>query len=135
MNNFTRIALLFFALISFCHPLLAETATDASLNNTNPASAAFLREIFKKSNSQLSLTTNSIAVHSVDQDDECQELSMERDEARKKRKYKRALTSSATFRQPVKEIIVSLPIDGTESYTTPHFVSHLHRFLFRLTPF
>lgn len=135
MNIFTRFALLFFAIIVFCHPLLAETATGASVNYSAHTSSGLVHEIFKKSNSQLNLNSKCIALSIYEHQDEDQQLSTERDVAKKKRKYKRIFSSSATLRQPVKEIVVSLPLNGTEFYTTPHFISHLHRFLFRLTPF
>ena len=53
-----------------------------------------------------------------------------------KTKCKRAVPSSAGLKQPVKVIDPSwLYLRSKETYSKPHFLSHLHRFLFRLTPF
>lgn len=56
--------------------------------------------------------------------------------ARYKKYYKRTITSTPRLEPPVKEIdTVTAYIYAKETYSKPHFLSHLHRFLFRLTPF
>lgn len=56
--------------------------------------------------------------------------------ARYKKNYKRTITSTPRVEPPVKEIdSVTAYIYAKETYSKPHFLSHLHRFLFRLTPF
>ncbi|RYZ47794.1 MAG: hypothetical protein EOO14_23045 [Chitinophagaceae bacterium] len=53
-----------------------------------------------------------------------------------KKKYKRVVPGSSMLRQPVREVdIIPLNIYIKETYSKPFFVSPLHRFLFRLTPF
>lgn len=55
---------------------------------------------------------------------------------KQKKKYKRILPGSSTLRQPVRNIdIIPQNIYIKETYSKPFFVSPLHRFLFRLTPF
>jgi hypothetical protein len=56
--------------------------------------------------------------------------------ARYKKNYKRTITSTPRIEPPVKEIdSVTAYIYAKETYSKPHFLSHLHHFLFRLTPF
>jgi len=53
-----------------------------------------------------------------------------------KKKYKRVHPASTTLRPPVRDIdIIPQNIYIKETYSKPHFISPLHRFLFRLTPF
>ena len=53
-----------------------------------------------------------------------------------KKKHKRMLPASSTLRQPAREMdIIPQNIYLKETYSKPHFLSQLHRFLFRLTPF
>jgi hypothetical protein len=55
---------------------------------------------------------------------------------KQKKKYKRILPGSSTLRQPVRDIdIIPQNIYIKETYSKPFFISPLHRFLFRLTPF
>ena len=55
----------------------------------------------------------------------------------KYKKYKRATTNSFSgINAPVKEIpALSFNIFWKDSYSKPHFLSHIHSFVFRLTPF
>ena len=53
-----------------------------------------------------------------------------------KKKYKRVVPGSSMLRQPVRDVdILPVNIYIKETYSKPFFVSPLHRFLFRLTPF
>lgn len=55
---------------------------------------------------------------------------------KQKKKYKRILTGSSTLRPPVRDVdIIPQNIYIKETYSKPFFISPLHRFLFRLTPF
>lgn len=55
---------------------------------------------------------------------------------KQKKKYKRILPGSSTLRPPVRDVdIIPQNIYIKETYSKPFFVSPLHRFLFRLTPF
>jgi len=53
-----------------------------------------------------------------------------------KKKYKITTPVFAGLKQPVKDVDpLFLYICSKETYSKPHFLSHLHHFLFRLTPF
>jgi hypothetical protein len=53
-----------------------------------------------------------------------------------RKKYKRTRNVLSAIKPPVKELPRLLfNIFPEDSYATPHFLSHLHHFLFRLTPF
>ncbi|WP_207494483.1 hypothetical protein [Aridibaculum aurantiacum] len=53
-----------------------------------------------------------------------------------KKKIKRASSAFSGFRQPVRDVeSIYVLTRSTINYTKPHFLSHLHHFLFRLTPF
>lgn len=53
-----------------------------------------------------------------------------------RKKYKRWLPGFTGFKPPVKYIQVTpFNIYLKANYSKPHFLSHLHHFLFRLTPF
>jgi hypothetical protein len=53
-----------------------------------------------------------------------------------RKKYKRLSSATAVIRLPVKNIeTIAFNINGKTSYVRPFFLSLLHSFLFRLTPF
>ena len=53
-----------------------------------------------------------------------------------RKKFKRVYTSSVRLKPPVKDLDpLTVNIFTKESYSKPFFLSHLHHFLFRLTPF
>lgn len=52
-----------------------------------------------------------------------------------KKKYKRIQPSTCKIKAPVRVATVFLPPFEKGFYTRPHFLLHLHHFLFRLTPF
>jgi hypothetical protein len=53
-----------------------------------------------------------------------------------RKKYKRTSNVCSGIRPPAKDLSpLIFNLFTKESYTTPHFLSHLHHFLFRLTPF
>ena len=53
-----------------------------------------------------------------------------------RKKYKRISSASAGVRPPVRQIEANyLDLNGITTYVKPFFLSHLHSFLFRLTPF
>lgn len=53
-----------------------------------------------------------------------------------KKKYRRSIHSYAGIKHPVRQIEQRLQyISSNETYSKPHFLSHLQHFLFRLTPF
>lgn len=55
---------------------------------------------------------------------------------KQKKKYKRIIPGSSTLRPPVRDVdIIPQNIYIKETYSKPFFISPLHRFLFRLTPF
>lgn len=56
--------------------------------------------------------------------------------AKYKKKYKRINSSPTRLERPVRDV-ENAPVNifTKDLYSKPHFLSHLHRFLFRLTPF
>lgn len=52
-----------------------------------------------------------------------------------KKKHKRVQQFSNKIKTPVKIVTVFTPASEEETYTKPYFLSHLHHYLFRLTPF
>ena len=56
--------------------------------------------------------------------------------AKYKKRFKRFYSFSTKLERPVKDIdLLPVNIFTKETYSKPHFLSHLHQFLFRLTPF
>ncbi len=53
-----------------------------------------------------------------------------------RKKSKKLPSYSTRIKAPTREIDpITLCINSKETYSKPHFLSHLHHFLFRLTPF
>ena len=52
-----------------------------------------------------------------------------------RKKYKRVQQFSNKIKIPVKVVTTIVPAGEKITYTKPYFLSHLHYFLFRLTPF
>ena len=77
--------------------------------------------------------TNSVLIYSFD---EANDKELKTRLFKGKKKYKRILNNFSEVKSPVRDNPpVSFNIFWKDLYSKPHFLSHIHHFLFRLTPF
>ncbi|HUC82274.1 MAG TPA: hypothetical protein VMR70_15320 [Flavisolibacter sp.] len=90
----------------------------------------------KTKQSLKTFSTNPFQSYFFDEDAASPEAQLMNKIVRYKKKYKRTISSSCAPRPVVREVDrIPQNIYIKETYSKPFFVSPLHRFLFRLTPF
>jgi hypothetical protein len=135
MGNFTKPGLLFFAILSMflmsfnSESIKTATPSDAFDYSVNTVS---LSSLASSSATDFNAITNIISTETAASFNHGCKGKLEK----LKKKYRRAIHTFSGIKQPVRQVELQLPsIYSKEIYTEPYFLSHLHRFLFRLTPF
>lgn len=128
------ICILLMGLIPFCQQSFAGTRAPVSLHgdiqqiffSTSPSIRAFRHSLEESSDHLFHCELASSFV---------EQSHFKNTFKYKRKKYKRVF-SSLSLRAPVREVeVLPLNIHVSESYSKPHFLSPLHRYLFMLTPF
>ena len=130
-----KISLLILSMVLLTLPALAGVNSSVSAH-TSPQRVSSQKAHTAPTPSQLLLLFSNIHLSLPDY------LSFETEETllpkicKQKKKYKRIIPGSSTLRPPVRDVdIIPQNIYIKETYSKPFFISPLHRFLFRLTPF
>lgn len=101
----------------------AAVVNSVSCNITKEYTDAFERESFEK-------ITDAVAVKAI------VKHVYHKSAVKYSKKFKRISSTSPGIRQPVRELeAIEFNTNGRYNYVQPIFLSHLHSFLFRFTPF
>lgn len=136
MENWKKFYLFILSLLVFSQGLLAEEHITGATPVANDRLTTHLISLFPAKTNLFSQPAE-ITIDDARVDFEPHyDYSFRKTVLKYKKKIKRAYTFSTRLKHPVKEIdIVAINIFTKESYSKPFFLSHLHHFLFRLTPF
>ena len=136
MKKFTKFCLLFLSLtvLSLVSSATSDIAVSASTNFSSAITGGSPFSFFTTTINEFTLLRNPLSIEDTYGSNTNVHGRVKL--LHYKKKYKRIVSSYPDLKTPVKYLdIVPRSKNAKPTYSKPHFLSQLHHFLFRLTPF